>query len=282
MNWNEISSPTITFERASVLFGPSPEKNCPNILELMRQGQSKDNIRKSTGYTIGLIEGSLTIDPGEMFVVMGLSGSGKSTLLRLINRLITPTMGTTRVGQIDVAALNQGDLLAFRRQNVSMVFQSFGLLPHRNVTDNIAFPLRVQGYARSSARARAAGWIERVGLVGYGNAMPSELSSGMQQRVGLARALVTGAPILLMDEPFGALDPLTRRAMQQELKALQRDLGKTVVLITHDPMEAFNLADRIALLREGQLVQLAAPEVMAAAPADEEVSAFVSAARDLP
>ena len=202
--------------------------------------------------------------------------------MRLINRLVAPTAGTVLVGSTDVAALSEADILTFRRQTVSMVFQHFGLLPHRNVVDNIAFPLRIQGCVQTEARARATDWIGRVGLEGYGSAMPTELSSGMQQRVGLARALVTGAPILLMDEPFGALDPLTRRAMQLELKSLQRDLGKTVVLITHDPMEAFTLADRIALLREGQLVQLASPEEMAAAPADEQVSAFVSAARRVP
>ena len=239
-------------------------------------------MRKATGYTVGLTGISLVINPGEMFVVMGLSGSGKSTLLRLINGLVTPTAGSVLVGDTDVAVLGEADMLTFRRRTVSMVFQHFGLLPHRNVADNVAFPLRVQGCAQAEARARAAEWVERVGLEGYGSAMPAELSSGMQQRVGLARALVAGAPILLMDEPFGALDPLTRRAMQLELKALQRDLGKTVVLITHDPMEAFTLADRIALLREGQLVQLASPQEMAAAPADEHVAAFVSAAHHVP
>ena len=276
------TSPPILFEAVGVLFGRSPAQQWPNIQDLLREGLSKDAIRKATGHTLGLADASLTIDPGEMFVVMGQSGSGKSTLLRLINRLIAPTVGTVRVGGVDVTALSEADVLAFRRQTVSMVFQHFGLLPHRSVTDNVAFPLRVQGWKTAAARLRAADWIERVGLDGYGNAIPAELSSGMQQRVGLARALVTGAPILLMDEPFGALDPLTRCTMQLELKTLQRDLGKTVVLITHDPMEAFTLADRIALLREGRLVQLSTPEEMAAAPVDEEVEAFVSAAHRLP
>lgn len=274
--------PPISFEDVGVLFGSAPNQQWPNIEQLIKKNKSKDTIRKTTGHTIGLADISLVIDPGEMFIVMGLSGSGKSTLLRLINRLVAPTAGTVLVGSTDVAALSEADILTFRRQTVSMVFQHFGLLPHRNVVDNIAFPLRIQGCVQTEARARATDWIGRVGLEGYGSAMPTELSSGMQQRVGLARALVTGAPILLMDEPFGALDPLTRRAMQLELKSLQRDLGKTVVLITHDPMEAFTLADRIALLREGQLVQLASPEEMAAAPADEQVSAFVSAARRVP
>jgi glycine betaine/proline transport system ATP-binding protein len=274
--------PPISLEDVGVVFGAAPNQHWPGIEQRIREHQGKDAIRKATGYTVGLAGITLAIDPGEMFVVMGLSGSGKSTLLRLINRLVAPTAGTVLVGDTDVSALGEADILAFRRQTVSMVFQHFGLLPHRNVTDNIAFPLRVQGCAQIEARARAAEWIGRVGLEGYGSAMPTELSSGMQQRVGLARALVTGAPILLMDEPFGALDPLTRRAMQLELKALQRNLGKTVVLITHDPLEAFTLADRIALLREGQLVQLASPEEMAAAPADEQVSAFVAAARHVP
>jgi glycine betaine/proline transport system ATP-binding protein len=276
------ASPPIVLRDVGVLFGTAAERHWSNIEKLMKQGQDKDAIRETTGFTVGLADISLSIDPGEMFVVMGLSGSGKSTLLRLINHLVAPTVGTVLVGDTDITALSEADVLAFRRHTVSMVFQHFGLLPHRNVTDNVAFPLRVQGYAEAEARARAVAWIERVGLDGYEGAMPNELSSGMQQRVGLARALVTGAPILLMDEPFGALDPLTRRAMQLELKALQRDLGKTVVLITHDPMEAFTLADRIALLREGQLVQLASPAEMAAAPADEQVSAFVSAAKPLP
>ena len=274
--------PPISLEAAVVLFGPAPGRHWSVVQQWIRKGQSKDAVRKETGHTVGLAGVSLSIDPGEMFIVMGLSGSGKSTLLRLINGLINPTAGSVSVGDVDVAALAEADLLAFRRQTASMVFQHFGLLPHRNVADNVAFPLRVQGCERAEARDRAAAWIQRVGLEGYGDAMPAELSSGMQQRVGLARALVTGAPILLMDEPFGALDPLTRRAMQLELKALQRDLGKTVVLITHDPMEAFALADRIALLREGQLVQLAAPDEMAASPADEQVSAFVVAAGRLP
>ncbi len=279
---SEETSPAILFEGVGVLFGASPARQWLNIQDLLRDGQSKDAIRMATGHTLGLADVSFTIDPGEMFVVMGQSGSGKSTLLRLINGLVVPTVGTARVGGVDVASLNETDVLAFRRQTVSMVFQHFGLLPHRTVTDNVAFPLRVQRCERAAARRCAAEWIERVGLSGYGNAMPAELSSGMQQRVGLARALVTGAPILLMDEPFGALDPLTRRTMQLELKTLQRDLGKTVVLITHDPLEAFTLADRIALLREGRLVQLAAPEEMAAAPANKEVEAFVSAAHRLP
>ena len=276
------AAPPIMFEDVGVVFGSSPERSWPKVDALLKEGRDKSAIREETGITIGVFGVSLTIAPGEMFIVMGLSGSGKSTMLRLINRLIVPTTGDIRVGDVDIAALSEADTLAFRRQSVSMVFQHFGLLPHRNVVDNVAFPLRVQNLPQSEARAQAAIWIERVGLEGYARAMPSELSSGMQQRVGLARALVTGAPILLMDEPFGALDPLTRRSMQMELKALQRDLGKTVVLITHDPMEAFALADRIAVLRDGQLVQLASPQEMAAAPADEQVSAFVSAAGRLP
>lgn len=279
---SEDASPPISIEDTSILFGAAAARHWPAIEKRIAQGQGKGGIRETTGFTIGLAGISLTITPGEMFVVMGLSGSGKSTLLRLINRLVVPTVGRVLVGDTDIATLSEAETLAFRRQSVSMVFQHFGLLPHRNVVDNVAFPLRVQGCAQPEARRRATAWLERVGLDGYGRAMPAELSSGMQQRVGLARALVTGAPILLMDEPFGALDPLTRRDMQSELKVLQRDLGKTVVLITHDPMEAFALADRIAVLREGRLVQLASPDEMAAAPADEQVSAFVSAAGRAP
>jgi len=265
-----------------VYFGRAPRAGWPDIGRLVGAGHSKEAIREKTGCTVALSQIGLTIEPGEMFVVMGQSGSGKSTLLRLINRLVQATVGTVRVGDTDVSLLSEPELLEFRRRFTGMVFQHFGLLPHRTVADNVAFPLRVQGAAAKEAREKAGAWIERVGLGGYQTAMPSELSGGMQQRVGLARALITGAPILLMDEPLGALDPVTRQDLQKELKSLQRELGKTVVLITHDPLEAFALADRIAMLREGRLVQLATPEEMAKAPADDQVAAFVAASRRLP
>jgi len=206
------------------------------------------------------------------------SGSGKSTLLRVINRLVDPTQGTVRVMGRDVTAMDGGALLAFRRAAVSMVFQHFGLLPHKSAAENVMFPLRVQGLAAVDARERALRWLDRVGLAGYADARLHQLSGGMKQRVGLARALVTEAPVLLMDEPFAALDPLTRRAMQDELLALQKSLGKTVVLVSHDPAEALRVADRVAVLRGGRLLQAAAPAELLANPADEHVAAFMSAA----
>ena len=225
-----------------------------------------------------LLDASLEIPAGSLFAIMGLSGAGKSTLLRTINRLVTPTAGCVRVGDTDVTSLDDPALRRFRQNVTAMVFQHFGLLPHRNTVDNVAFPLRLQGRKADEARAAAGTWLERLGLAAVAEASPATLSAGMRQRVGLARALITDAPVLLMDEPFSALDPITRRAMQDETKGLQRDLGKTVVLITHDPREAFRIADRIAVIHAGRIVQCATPAQLRAAPADAHVAGLLASA----
>ncbi len=236
------------------------------------------NVSVQYGTRAALLDASLEIPAGSLFAIMGLSGAGKSTLLRSINRLVTPTAGQVRVGDIDVTALDAAGLRRFRQNTTAMVFQNFGLLPHRNTIDNVAFPLRLQGQAAGPARAAAKSWLERFGLAAVTAASPATLSAGMRQRVGLARALVTDAPVLLMDEPFSALDPITRRAMQDETKGLQRDLGKTVVIITHDPREAFRIADRIAVVHAGRIVQSATPDELRSRPANEHVAALLAAA----
>jgi glycine betaine/proline transport system ATP-binding protein len=261
----------IVLERASKIFGSAPEAAWP----LLAEGASKAEILARTGQAVALDAVSLRIEAGEIFAVMGPSGSGKSTLLRLVNLLIRPTRGAVMVAGQDLLALNDAALRAFRRATIAMVFQNFGLLPHRTVADNVAFPLELQGMARAPRAARAAAWIERVGLAGYAAALPGELSSGMQQRVGLARALVTEAPILLMDEPLAALDPVTRRDMQDEILRLQADLKKTVVMITHDPAEALRMADRVAVMRDGVVVQVGTTRELTLRPADAGVAAFV-------
>ena len=206
---------------------------------------------------------------------MGLSGSGKSTFVRCVNRLIDPTAGQVLVDGADIVGLGSGEIQALRRTRMSMVFQRFGLLPHRNVVQNVAYGLRVQGVPKEERLARAARWIEVVGLRGYERMRPNQLSGGMQQRVGLARALCTDPEILLMDEPFSALDPLIRRDMQDELIRLQRDLKKTIVFITHDLDEALRLGDRIAILKDGKVVQVGTPVEIITNPADDYVQEFV-------
>jgi glycine betaine/proline transport system ATP-binding protein len=235
-------------------------------------------LRAELGHTPGLLSVSLAVPPGALTVVMGLSGSGKSTLLRCINRLVTPVAGQVRVADRDVTTLSPAALRQFRRETTAMVFQHFGLLPRRNALENVAFPLRIQGRSRAEAGAAARTWLDRLGLAAMTDVPVEALSTGMRQRVGLARALVSGAPVLLMDEPFGALDPITRRAVQDELKDLQRDLRKTVVLITHDPREAFRLADHLVVIRDGRVIQAAAPEVLRSAPADPHVRALLASA----
>ena len=213
-------------------------------LDLARAGVEKNDVLAETGCTLGLKDVSLSVERGEIFVVMGLSGSGKSTLIRHINRLIDPTTGKILVDERDVLELSPEELLAFRRGVASMVFQRFALFPHMTVIENVGYGLEVQGVAHEERRRRAMRWIEDVGLIGYENAYPAQLSGGMQQRVGLARALCTDPEILLMDEPFSALDPLIRKQMQEHLIVLQRNLKKTIVFITHDLDEALKLGDR--------------------------------------
>ncbi|MDP6806015.1 MAG: glycine betaine/L-proline ABC transporter ATP-binding protein [Rhodospirillales bacterium] len=253
------------------VFGPSPESALP----LLREGRGKDDILNDTGHTVGLNDVTLSAEAGETFVVMGLSGSGKSTLIRHLNRLIDPTAGEVIVDGTDVMGLSEAELIEFRRHKASMVFQRFGLFPHRTVLSNASYGLRVQGLDRQSRRDKARRWIDLVGLSGYEDMYPSELSGGMQQRVGLARALATDADILLMDEPFSALDPLIRREMQDLLIELQNKLHKTIVFITHDLDEALRLGDRIAILKDGAVVQFGTPEEILLHPADDYVEAFV-------
>ncbi len=248
-------------------------------LKLARDGVGKDKIRRRCGATVALADVSFAVEAGSTFVVMGLSGSGKSTLLRCLNRLIEPTAGTVLLDGVDLGSLTLRELRERRRHQLGMVFQHFGLMPHRRVIDNVAYGLAVQGLRRAERRERATTWLEVVGLDGYGNAYPAELSGGMQQRVGLARALATDPDALLMDEPFGALDPLIRREMQDELLRLQRRLHKTIVFITHDLDEALRLGDRIAILRDGRMVQIGNPADIVLRPADDYVRAFV---RDVP
>ncbi|MDF5436286.1 betaine/proline/choline family ABC transporter ATP-binding protein, partial [Vibrio parahaemolyticus] len=218
---------------------------------------------------------NLQIQKGEIFVIMGLSGSGKSTMIRHFNRLIDPTMGQILVEGVDVMQLSNKELEQFRRHKMSMVFQRFGLLPHRTVIDNIAYGLEVQGMNKEARLEKANEWLETVGLTGYEHRYPAQLSGGQQQRVGLARALATDAEILLMDEAFSALDPLIRSEMQDQLVELQQKLHKTIIFITHDLDEALRLGDRIAILKDGELVQQGSPDEILLHPADEYVEAFV-------
>ncbi|WP_211682163.1 glycine betaine/L-proline ABC transporter ATP-binding protein [Moritella sp. 24] len=265
------SSPLIRIKNLYKIFG----KNEKKVLELVKAGKSKDAILAETGHTVGLSNINLDVYPGEIFVIMGLSGSGKSTLIRHFNRLIEPTAGEIELAGSDVMKLSSKDLQDFRRNKMSMVFQRFGLMPHRTVLDNIGYGLQVQGVKKAERKKSATQWLETVGLNGYANQYPGQLSGGQQQRVGLARALCTDADILLMDEAFSALDPLIRSEMQDQLIELQEKLHKTIVFITHDLDEALRLGDRIAILRDGVLVQQGAPVDILLNPVDDYVEAFV-------
>ncbi len=238
-----------------------------------------DKVTKRFGDKTALREVTLDIPSGGVFVIMGLSGSGKSTLIRHINRLIEPTSGTITFDGRDVTALDAKALRDFRRRSVSMVFQGFGLMPHMTVLDNVAFGLVARGEARDEAHAAARKWIQAVGLDGRESAFPDELSGGMKQRVGLARALATGTDTLLMDEAFSALDPLIRAEMQDLLLDLRRRSNNTVVFVTHDLAEAVRVGDRIAILRDGEVVQTGTPADILDRPADDYVARFVAVAR---
>jgi glycine betaine/proline transport system ATP-binding protein len=227
-----------------------------------------------TGNVVAMRDIDLDVAPGEVFVVMGLSGSGKSTLVRCLTRLIEPTSGTVTIQGVGVTAANRETLLDVRRHKVSMVFQHFGLLPHRTLVDNVAFGLELRGVDRSQRRAKAEETLELVGLGGMGAYKPHQLSGGQQQRVGLARALATDPAIMLFDEPFSALDPLIRRDMQDEVVRLQRELKKTMIFITHDLAEALKLGDRIAIMKDGHFVQVGSPEEVVSEPADDYVADF--------
>jgi glycine betaine/proline transport system ATP-binding protein len=244
-------------------------------LKQLRDGSGKAQILETLDCNVGLNDISLRIPAGGIFVIMGLSGSGKSTLVRHINRLIDPTAGEVFIDGQNVLTLNAAGLRDLRRNKVSMVFQNFGLLPHKKVIDNVAYGLLVRGDKRANAMQTARDWIARVGLAGYEKNYPDELSGGMRQRVGLARALALDTDIILMDEAFSALDPLIRGEMQDQLLQLQADLNKTIIFITHDLDEAMRIGNRIAILRDGVLLQEGMPEEIVNAPADEHVRRFV-------
>ncbi|MFZ1028896.1 MAG: glycine betaine/L-proline ABC transporter ATP-binding protein [Limnoraphis robusta] len=249
--------------------------NCRAALKLFSQGANREAILQATGQVLGIADVSFTINQGEIFVVMGLSGSGKSTLLRCINRLITPTRGQIYLDDEDIAHVDEKRIRQIRLTKVSMVFQHFGLFPHRTVADNVEYGLKLRGMNKTQRRRKALEALEVVGLAQWADYRPDTLSGGMQQRVGLARALATDAEILLMDEPFSALDPLTRREMQNELLRLQKELNKTIVFITHDTQEALKLGDRIAVMKEGVIVQIGTPEELLNQPANDYIRDFI-------
>lgn len=253
------------------IFGDDPQ----TALALLRAGRSKADVQAETNHVVGLDNVSLDIARGQIFVVMGLSGSGKSTLIRHVNRLIEPTAGEILVEGTDVLKMGLPDLRTYRRNNVAMVFQKFGLLPHRSVIDNVAYGLEVKGVGKAERLEGAAKWIETVGLSGYETSQPRQLSGGQQQRVGLARALALDTDIILMDEAFSALDPLIRSGMQDQLMELQKSLGKTILFITHDFDEALKIADRIAVLKDGAVQQEGRPEDIVLKPANEHIEDFV-------
>ncbi|MGF6884656.1 glycine betaine/proline transport system ATP-binding protein [Nocardia sp. GAS34] len=242
-------------------------------------GLSVADVKQRTGCAVAVRDVGFTVARGEVFVVMGLSGSGKSTLVRCLSRLIEPTAGTVRFQGTEVTAAGEKELRDLRRRKISMVFQHFGLLPHRRVLDNVAYGLEVRGTAKKARMQRAAEVTELVGLAGYENSYPDQLSGGMQQRVGLARALANDPEMLLFDEPFSALDPLIRRDMQNEVIRLHEEMGKTMVFITHDLSEALKLGDRILIMRNGEVVQIGTGDQLVGAPADDYVRDFV---RDIP
>jgi len=237
---------------------------------------SRKDLQEKTGCVMAVKDVSFEVAPGEVFVVMGLSGSGKSTLVRMLTRLIEPTAGTVHLGKEEITNADERALRDLRRKRVGMVFQHFGLLPHRQVLDNIAFGLEVRGEDRTERRDRAQEMVDLVGLSGYERSYPDQLSGGMQQRVGLARALAADPDVLLFDEPFSALDPLIRRDMQNEVIRLHHEVGKTMVFITHDLAEALKLGDRILIMRDGEVVQVGRPDEVVGAPADDYVRDFVS------
>ena len=252
------------------VFGDEPQR----AIDLYNQGLGKDEVFETTGQTIGVCDANFTVQKGEIFVVMGLSGSGKSTLVRLLNRLIEPTAGKILVDGQDIAKMSDRELLELRRRQISMVFQSFALMPHLNVVQNAAFGLELAGVDPAERETRAREALEQVGLSAWAESYPGELSGGMQQRVGLARALANDPSILLMDEAFSALDPLIRSEMQDELLRLQDENQRTVIFISHDLDEAFRIGDRIAIMEGGRVVQVGAPDEILKNPADDYVKSF--------
>ena len=253
------------------VFGDKPER----ALQSEYAAKSRTEIQEELGLVVGLRDVSFSVDTGQIFVVMGLSGSGKSTLVRCLIRLTEATKGQVYFDGEDIRTYSSAQLTQFRRQKIAMVFQHFGLLPHRRVLDNVAYGLEIQGLDKAARHRVAAEAIETVGLKGWENYYPREMSGGMQQRVGIARALAVNPDVLLMDEPFSGLDPLIRREMQDELLSLQTELRKTIVFITHDLNEALKLGDRIAIMRDGQIIQEGSPEEIVTLPTDDYVTEFV-------
>ena len=264
-------SPTISVQGLWKVYGPKPDR----IVGSPDARLSRAELREKTGCTAAVVDVSFDIAPGEVFVVMGLSGSGKSTLVRCLTRLVEPTAGDVIIDGESVLAADPGRLRELRRQRFSMVFQHFGLLPHRRVVDNVGYGLEINGMRGAERRARAQEVIDLVGLQGYEQAYPDQLSGGMQQRVGLARALASDPEVMFFDEPFSALDPLIRRDMQAEVIRLHHEVGKTMVFITHDLSEALKLGDRIAIMRDGAIVQIGTPEDLVTKPADAYVENFL-------
>lgn len=263
--------PIIEVKNLTKIFGNDPKRALP----LLEKKWSKDQIFKETKLTVGVNQATFAIEEGEIFVIMGLSGSGKSTLVRLLNRLIEPTSGQVLIQGSDIVKMSRAELRQVRRKKISMVFQKFALFPHRTVLENVEYGLEVQGIDKQKRRQQAMRALELVGLKGWEDSRPDQLSGGMQQRVGLARGLANDPDILLMDEAFSALDPLIRKDMQDELVELQSRMKKTIVFITHDLDEALRIGDRIALMKDGAVVQIGTPEEILTNPANEYVEKFV-------
>lgn len=249
--------------------------NQKEALELTKKGVSKNDILEQTGATVGVYEANLTINEGEIFVIMGLSGSGKSTLVRMLNRLIEPTDGAVKIDGEDIIQMDDANLREVRRKKISMVFQNFGLFPHKTILENTEYGLEVQGIDKNERKERAEQALDNAGLLPYKDQYPDQLSGGMQQRVGLARALANDPEIILMDEAFSALDPLIRRDMQDELLELQKNQKRTIIFITHDLNESLRLGDRIAIMKDGQVVQVDSGDDILMNPANEYVERFV-------
>ncbi|NYF25309.1 glycine betaine/L-proline ABC transporter ATP-binding protein [Sporosarcina sp. JAI121] len=267
----EIACKKIEVINTTKIFG----KNAKRASQLLSEGKTKKEILKATGATVGVKNASFDVYEGEIFVIMGLSGSGKSTLVRLLNRLIDPTMGNILLDGEDIVKMNKEQLRNVRRKKIGMVFQNFALFPHKTILENTEYGLEIQGVAKAERQAKAKESLGLVGLAGYEDQYPSQLSGGMQQRVGLARALANGPDVLLMDEAFSALDPLIRKDMQDELLQLHNDMGKTIIFITHDLDEALRIGDRIALMKDGEIVQVGTPEEILMSPSNEYVERFV-------
>ncbi|WP_027108209.1 quaternary amine ABC transporter ATP-binding protein [Lacticigenium naphthae] len=261
----------VRVENLVKIFGKKQDQ----AIKMVNEGKSKEEILKETGATVGVNRASFSVEEGEIFVIMGLSGSGKSTLVRMLNRLIEPTEGHIFIDDEDVSKMNKEQLRKVRREKISMVFQNFGLFPHRTILENTEYGLEVQGVDKETRQKKAEQALDNAGLLPYKDQLPNQLSGGMQQRVGLARALANDPEILLMDEAFSALDPLIRRDMQDELIEMQKKLNKTIIFITHDLNESLRLGDRIAIMKGGEIVQIGTGEEILTHPADDYVERFV-------